>query len=128
MNGASGSIYKAYNLGTAGNKLGIGEFLVVGDQTVLNGLPEGTFNLLVPEGGIQNGAPDGARIIFLGDDSKVDGIHYEGTMDGVGEGASAPTDSGASSLSRCPDGSDTDDNSTDFLLTTPTPGLPNDCI
>jgi len=77
---------------------------------------------------IQNGAPDGLRIMNGG--VFVDGLHYEGTMSGIGEGSSAPTDTGANSnqsIGRCPNGFDSDDNGNDFVVMPSTPGAPNIC-
>jgi hypothetical protein len=46
----------------------------------------------------------------------------------VTEGTFAPNDNGfVTSLSRCPDGRDTDDNARDFTFAEPTPGRPNAC-
>lgn len=78
---------------------------------------------------IQNGAPDGIRI--LQDSVPVDALHYEGVMIGYGEGTSAPTDNpdaGVMSIGRCPDGQDTDDNGADFFFVASTPGAANSCL
>lgn len=77
---------------------------------------------------IQNGAPDGMRI--LKDSVPVDALHYEGVMTGYGEGTSAPIDdpnAGVMSIGRCPNGTDTDDNGADFFVMTSTPGAANTC-
>ena len=82
-------------------------------------------------GSIQNGSPDGLRITKGAGASVefIDGLAYEGWMEGVGEGdapAARESNSGLNeSISRC--GVDSDDNSADFQATEPTPGLPNAC-
>jgi len=65
-------------------------------------------------------APDG--------DWVLDSMSYEGVMEGVTEGAaSAPEDDGLNTLSRCPNGDETDSNADDFALGSPTLGATNDC-
>ena len=81
---------------------------------------------------IQNGAPD-AIGLRLGVDL-VDAVSYEGLVPGFTEGTTAPTDTAAAapapaeSISRCPDGADTDDNGADFDLRPITPGASNSCV
>ncbi len=43
-------------------------------------------------------------------------------------GTNGPDVAGGSSISRCPDGTDTDDNEADTEETTPTPGMANECL
>ncbi|MFN8371334.1 MAG: lamin tail domain-containing protein [Anaerolineae bacterium] len=77
---------------------------------------------------IQNGAPDAVQLLLSG--SPVDIVSYEGITSGFTEGAGgAPTDTAAGSegISRCPDGTDSDQNSADFLLRAITPGVMNNC-
>jgi hypothetical protein len=61
----------------------------------------------------------------------IDGIAYEGEIAGTGEGTTPPDNDSNSiegSLCRCPNGSDTNDNSVDFVFcTTLTPGAANVC-
>ncbi|GAQ84233.1 hypothetical protein KFL_001810135 [Klebsormidium nitens] len=77
---------------------------------------------------IQNGAPDA---MGLTDPSGniIDRVSYEGLIPGYSEGTSAvtDTDAGTTSISRCPDGTDTDDNGVDFVLVSTTPGTANAC-
>ena len=127
VNGANASIYKTYQLGAAANQLPAGAYLVIADPAVIDILPEGTLSMVLAESAVQN-ENEGLRIVTTDDDSFVDGVHYEGTMEGVGEGGSAGNDSGAESLSRCPNGSDTNDNSVDFFDTEPSPGVTNSCL
>lgn len=79
-------------------------------------------------GSIQNGgtAPDG--VLLTQNDVIVDALTYEGTLPGITEGSGAILeDDGAdrTSLSRFPDGVDSQDNSRDFTLVCSTPGTPN---
>jgi predicted extracellular nuclease len=72
---------------------------------------------------IQNGAPD--AVALLVDGSIVDTVSYEGDTPGYTEGTGgAPADSNTvdGSISRCPDGADTDQNDLDFVFTDTTPG------
>ena len=126
VNGASGNpLVWTAQLGDAAATLPPGGYLVVGDSGVIGSLPPGVLGLALP-GSVQNGAPDGLRLMLNG--TKFDGISYEGTIADVGEGGSAGTDAGVESLSRCPNASDTGDNAVDFEETdTPTPGAENDC-
>ncbi len=78
---------------------------------------------------VQNGAPDGLSLVHA-TDGVVDSVGYEGlsTAGAFGEGASAPTDDSSvvnASISRLPDGIDTDDNGADFALACSTPGAAN---
>jgi len=78
---------------------------------------------------IQNGAPDAVALL---DPSQVliDTLSYEGNVPGYTEGTGADADdpnAGDVGLSRCPDGTDSDDNSLDFGLRAITPGAENSC-
>lgn len=77
---------------------------------------------------IQNGAPDALALLL--DGTIVDALSYEGDVPGYVETSGAGAESGSAAdegLSRCPVGSDTDDNSADFVLTSITPGEQNNC-
>ncbi|MCC6620644.1 MAG: lamin tail domain-containing protein, partial [Deltaproteobacteria bacterium] len=84
----------------------------------------------VANGAIQNGPADGVRLRSASG-LAIDSLLYEATtsLDGVGEGT--PFAGGEDnfdpnrSLQRCPGGADSDDNTTDFVLGTPSPGRPN---
>lgn len=78
---------------------------------------------------IQNGVPDAAALVF--DGQIVDAVSYEGDTgapytEGSGTGLE---DAGVDgSISRCPDGTDTDQNNVDLIFTaTITPGAENAC-
>ncbi|RPJ28367.1 MAG: ExeM/NucH family extracellular endonuclease [Chloroflexi bacterium] len=78
---------------------------------------------------VQNGAPDAVALLFNG--SVIDTVSYEGDTgapytEGSGTGL-VDTGSGAQSISRCPDGSDTDVNNIDFSEHLSTPGAANAC-
>ncbi len=76
---------------------------------------------------VQNGAPDGIQLLFNG--QVIDALSYEGTIDGVAEGigTSAQDDNNNAnlSLSRSPDGADTDNNDADFIEACSSPGEEN---
>ena len=77
---------------------------------------------------IQNGSPD-AVALLLGTDV-VDAVSYEGDVpapyvEGSGAGLSDPFDGVFLSISRFPDGADTDQNNVDFGLRCTTPGEAN---
>jgi hypothetical protein len=129
VNGSNRETYATFDLGLAGDELPPGGYLVLGAQSVLDALPEGTFGLLL-EGGIQNGVPDGARIVDTIEGGRsVDGVAWEGSLAGVGEGNGAPADveAGPGAIGRCPNGTDTDDNAADFAQIAGSPGAVNVC-
>ncbi|MEE8443541.1 MAG: hypothetical protein V3S37_07310, partial [Dehalococcoidia bacterium] len=131
LNGGSPGyqVYEVYSLDADGPTLPAGGYLVIGSEdTVLSGL--GPDVLMIPLGlgsVIQNGSPDGVRI--LGPDGEfIDGLAYEGEMVGVGEGTSPSYWDGSVdgvSLCRMPNGTDTNDNEADFTECVSTPGATN---
>ena len=80
---------------------------------------------------IQNGAPDAVAIV-LGD-TIIDTVSYEGDTgapytEGSGTGLEDDPAVATQGISRCPDGTDTDQNNVDFASDRPiTPGAANDC-
>jgi hypothetical protein len=80
---------------------------------------------------IQNGSPDAILLYDIAESVILDRLSYEGDVPAMTEGAGVPTNMADNnndnmvSLSRVPNGSDTDDNSLDFQLTTSTPGEQN---
>jgi predicted extracellular nuclease len=79
---------------------------------------------------IQNGAPDAIGLRYNGD--LMDAVSYEGDTgapytEGSGAGLT-DTAVGAQSISRCPDGADTNVNNIDFVLVGITPGAANACV
>jgi hypothetical protein len=79
---------------------------------------------------IQNGAPDGIRLVNTQNNEVIDALSYEGETEGLTEGGVAMenSDLGDGSIVRCIDGADRDSNAEDFTFTTSiTPGAPNQC-
>jgi len=86
----------------------------------------------IQNGGTGNTAPDAVALRFNPTQNMVDAVSYEGTTPTpYSEGNGIPdtlSDNGITanvSISRYPDGSDTQDNATDFFLVCSTPGGPN---
>ena len=126
VTGANGAIYRTIALPSV--SLGPGGYFVVCGNAAntancdLDVSPD--TNL------IQNGAPDAVGL--LEDSTLVDAVSYEGNTvspftegSGVGlEDSPAQADSG---ISRCPDGSDTEQNNLDLEFQSITPGADNAC-
>ena len=80
---------------------------------------------------IQNGSPDAMVLYDVVESVVLDRLSYEGDVPLMVEGTGVPTnmadnnDDHNVSLSRIPNGVDTDDNSVDFVLTASTPGGAN---
>ncbi|MFC1853606.1 hypothetical protein ACFL27_25750, partial [candidate division CSSED10-310 bacterium] len=77
---------------------------------------------------LQNGPCDGIEMQYFA--SRVDAVQWGSgcaVICGETNPASEPG-ADANSLSRCPDGQDTDDNAVDFTETMPTPGQTNLCL
>src|SRR5688572_12611207 len=117
-----------------------GEYLVIGATTV--GVPAGVRRIDLPLAmdNLQNGAPDGVALVNTLTMTVLDALSYEGsiTMANITGFTSTPSlvegtptslaDSNTTpaSLSRIPNGTDTDDASVDWMLSaTPTPGSAN---
>lgn len=128
INGADGAaqVYGSIDLAQAGQSIPAYGYLVVGSESLISTLPESVPSLPLARS-IQNGVPDGVRV--SDDFGIVDSLSYGGIIDGVTEGDSAPVDSEEGSIGRCENGTDTDDNATDFRSIQPsTPGLENICV
>ena len=108
------------------------QFTKTGDRlrhdSIFLGVAQGTFALSNNQAGITliDTTPNPDRIL--------DSVGYEGLAGGAAETAAAPTDNGAEIIVRCPNGTDTGNNSADFLariinpgVIDPTPGAANDC-
>lgn len=140
INGAAiPASYLVVNLSGAGT-LAAGQYLVVRSGTVAVAPGALTINFALPQDNIQNGAPDGIALMDIGTNTVVDALSYEGSISSATiagftgtfnlvEGAPFPlADSNASemSLSRRPNGTDTNDAATDWgLIATMTPGAAN---
>jgi len=122
VNGTNGTAYASY--AGVGQVAG-GGYFVIAKQTVFDAasVPK----LLLDEN-LQNG-PDAIRIVETASGRVVDSVHYEGAVPGAGEGTPAGRDSSAAatSIGRCPNGFDSNDNGTDFGSMTATPGSANIC-
>jgi hypothetical protein len=136
VNGRDGSVYAAYELdGGGAAQLAPGGYLLVADQDVA--APAGVPVIRLPSASnnnhnIENGDPDGVRLINgANPDAPVDGVSYGGPLAGTGEGASSapddPNDDAGTSIGRCPNGTDTNDNAADFVIGAATPGAANTC-
>ena len=125
VNGSNGRRYGSY---APAGRLDAGGYLVIGDRAVIDALPAGTAAVTLKSGGLQNG-PDAVRIVEAATGRVLDALHYEEAIPDTGEGTPAPEDATGSptSIGRCPDGFDSDDNGADFAPMTPTPGAANDC-
>lgn len=121
INGTSDAVYMTVPLS---GSLAAGAYFVLGTASV-NHLD------LELTSSIQNGAPDGIRLERTTGEL-VDSLTYEGNLQTAGDGGGTSlADDGtqdAVSLCRVPNGSDTDDNTTDFALCVSTPGVNNQAL
>lgn len=143
VNGNDNNEYGRVDLGPAGS-LDAGEYLVIGSATLLATLPPTTKTVAFSKAmdNVQNGAPDGLAIINVAPSTLIDALSYEGAMPAANitgfpnsaslvEGTAlaaniADSNSAVGSLSRLPNGQDTNDSATDWkFTTTPTPGRAN---
>jgi hypothetical protein len=85
---------------------------------------------------VENGTQDAIVLVNITDSTVIDALSYEGTLTGFTEGngfqGEDPFYGGAGgnmenvSIGRWPDGNDTGDNATDFVVACATPGEPNE--
>jgi hypothetical protein len=141
VNGTGNTEYARVNLGTAGS-LAAGQYLVAKSSNVVSS--GAALVVLFPgtDNQIQNGAPDGIALVDTASFRLIDALSYEGAIFGASvtgfpipldlvEGtalsaAVADSNTGPGSLSRLPNGADTDDADTDWKFSlTPTPGAAN---
>ena len=136
INGASTVLaqYEEVDL-TSMIELGGGEYLVVGSAAALALVPNGVPTIQFDEA-IQNGDPDAVGLFDTNTMELVDALSYDGSVttgDITGFGAynfvegtvASANDPGVGSMSRVPNGSDTDDADTDWVNAMPTPGSEN---
>ena len=124
INGNGGTLYATIDL--AGGVLAGGDYLVVcaNAATVANCDIDASPDTNL----IQNGAPDAVALLL--DGVVMDAVSYEGDTvapytEGSGAGLDDSTDG---SISRCPDGVDTDQNNLDLeFVAVSTPGDENSC-
>lgn len=137
INGASGGSEYGGRIALTGS-LAPGEYLVIASAGVTT--PAGVRRIAFPGSAdqVQNGAPDGLAVIHVASGDLIDALSYEGSITAVTIGgrvyslvegtATTAEDSNSApgSLSRIPDGTDTDDASSDWAFTPmPTPGEAN---
>jgi len=124
VSGAGPSVYGIIDLPDV--SLDPGEYYVIcGDATNVDNCD---LDVTPNSNLIQNGSPDAVALMESG--SLIDTVSYEGNTLGYTEGSGAglvdaPGD--GVSISRCPDGIDTDQNNVDFSQRPLTPGIENDC-
>lgn len=126
-------------LSTAGiTNLASNAYLVIRNSAVT--LPMSTAQITVPSNTFQNGDRDGLALVNTATNTVLDTFSYEGSINGfvptaftcsidLVEGtalAASDNSTTVASLSRLPNGTDTNNANADFMITTvPTPGAPN---
>ena len=134
VNGSNGMPYGTLDLGGVATSLAAGQYLVVHASGVT--VPAGALVAAIPGGSIQNGGPDGIALWDSNTNMLLDALSYEGSLTGAMIGgmsltlvegtATTAVDMGAGALARIPNGVDTDDADSDWVLTTClTPGAAN---
>jgi hypothetical protein len=137
VNGANNTEYRRVNL--SGNLPAQG-YLVVANPGVTVAPGATVINFASASDNIQNGAPDAVLLFDTANHQVVDALSYEGAITAavltgetgvfnLVEGTAfttADSNTANTSLSRLPNGIDTDNSSIDWMLsTTPTPGTAN---
>ena len=137
VNGGGNAEYARFAL-PAATSLAAGAYLVIHNNSVT--VPLGTVSINAIGDFMQNGPPDGVALINTVSNTLVDALSYEGSIAAavitgfpgpvsLVEGtafAGADTNNDLNSLARSPNGSDTDNAVTDWILTTTiTPGFAN---
>jgi cysteine-rich repeat protein len=149
VNGGDKKEYRRFTLTDVGAELAPGHYLLVAPKLVLDTVNSPQVKELlstVNSDVVQNGAPDAVALYNTATDSLVDSLSYEGQLaDAVITGSSKtfdlregsadtttlvdPGTGSEGSLSRLPNGIDTDANATDFVFTKKsTPGAPNELV
>lgn len=124
VNGNGGAVYGTFDLPNV--ELAAGDYYVVcaNAATVANC----DLDVAPDTNLLQNGPPDAVAVVQGA--TIIDTVSYEGNTAGYTEGSGAQEDPdgvAGSGLSRCPDGTDTNNNSADFLLAVITPGAASTC-
>jgi endonuclease I len=129
LNGNSTTTYFTYHLNS--HPLAPGEYWTLGTRDDSSSITASINETMTGVSAIQNGPNDGV-FLRLADspDTIIDSVSYEGDVAhpaGSPDTGSAGTDTavGLQSLSRIPDGKDTNDNAADFILMEATPGSAN---
>lgn len=126
INGANGGAVEYNSVPLTGFSLAAGDFFVVCSN--VSTTPNCDLVTSSSTNLIQNGAPD--AVALYDGANIVDTVSYEGDVPGFVEGSGAIADGNnvSQSISRVPNGNDTDDNGTDFCLGIATPGEANDSV
>jgi hypothetical protein len=136
VDGTTGQTYATVALEDGADQLHPGERIVIGPESIVTPLAGIVATLIVEGDFLENGGVDGDAIRLIRStptgDSVVDSVAYEHPVPGANEGGShvgfdSEFGAGSSSFSRCADTQDTNMNSFDFVLGTPSPGLANPC-
>jgi hypothetical protein len=139
VNGSPTSLASYREIALTGS-LAAGAYLVIANAAVV--VPTGTARVLLPDNIVQNGAPDGVILVRHATSEVIDALSYEGpivsaALDGLTgmfnlvemtalATAIADSNTAPGSLSRLPNGADTNNASVDWAFTsTPTPGAAN---
>jgi endonuclease I len=121
-NGSGLVLYNSIDLSSAGASLSAGGYLVIGSASVVSTLPPGTLSITFSQAdnNVQNGGSngDGMKLIDSATTTVLDAMSYEAIMTGITEGsdhAGEDLSSSDFSLSRMPNGTDSDQNGLDFI-------------
>lgn len=140
VNGANSAAYATFALSTVAPSLAPGQYLVVGNASILISLPQSVLFLPAVGDFIQNGAPDGVALFDTNNTQLLDALSYEGLITNFSitgtpgvfslvEGpafAGADHGNGPASLGRYPNGIDTNNAANDWVLSAlPSPGFAN---
>jgi hypothetical protein len=118
-NGAEGVVWRAQWTGGPGARIAPGEFFLLADEGWQGAAPADA----VADLALQNG-PDAVRLVLPG--GAIDLLGYGALAEPqLSEGSPAPNATAGKVLARRPDGRDTDDNATDFVVADPSPGAAN---
>lgn len=128
VNGNAGGAVTYLSTALPNIDLAAGDYFVVCADTTTT--PNCDLDIAPESNLIQNGAPDAVALTFSS--AVIDTVSYEGNTGGLyteGSGVGLVDDgvAAAESISRCSDGSDTNQNNADFLLRPSTPGSVNGC-
>jgi hypothetical protein len=138
VNGANNQQYDSIDLSPAGS-LAAGDYLVIAGPNVSVPPSAKKLDPVWSTDQIQNGAPDGVAIVDPVTQTVLDALSYEGSITAATladftapvslvEGtptADADTNTDGTSLCRLPDGHDTNDAATDWVVCSSTPGAAN---
>jgi hypothetical protein len=133
IDGDTQELYDLIYLGQVGEQMHPGERIIIGPPSVANPADENTLAIVVLGDFLQNGGTNGDALRVVRNGIEImDSVSYEAPVLGASEGeghVGFDSDLLTEGLSfgRCPDGLDNDDNASDFVAGSPTPGTANDC-